>query len=186
LHRFGRELGLGLVAADDEHQQVLFARLVPGHVHEAPRDTDRKRDHVVGLEVDVLHRRALVPLAAPAAGHGDEGLVGVVVVHQRSLAGLRLAVTEVEAFGDRDRGHGRGIGADRRVADFRRLKADDGVKLAPALGELAVRQPAVGTFALLEACDPLQHLVAGPVADGFPVAHAFLLPRLCGTAGAGF
>jgi hypothetical protein len=186
LHRGGRELGLGLVAADDEHQQVLFARLVPGHVHEAPRDADRKRDHVVGLEVDVLHRRAFIPLAAPAAGHGDEGLVGVVVVHQRSLAGLRLAVTEVEAFGDRDRGHGRGIGAHRGITGFRRLEADHRIELAAALGKLAVRQPAVGPFQSLEARHPLQHLIAGPVANGFPVAHAFLLPRLCGTAGAGF
>src|SRR3989449_3152303 len=91
LHRERRELGLRLVAADDEHQQMLLARLVVGHVHEAARDADRERDHVERVEVHVLHRPALVPFAAPLAGDRDEGLVAVVVVHQRALAGLRLA-----------------------------------------------------------------------------------------------
>src|SRR5712691_9254735 len=107
LHRERRELGLRLVAADDEHQQVLLARLVVGHVHEAARDADRQREHVERVQVHVLHRLALVPLAAPAAGHGDEGFVGVVVVHQRPLAGSCLAIAEVEAFCNRDRRHRR-------------------------------------------------------------------------------
>jgi hypothetical protein len=79
---------------------VRFSRLVVGDVHEAPRDADGKRDHVVGLEVDVLHRLALVPFAAPAAGQGDESFVRVVVVHQRTLAGFCPTVAEVEAFRD--------------------------------------------------------------------------------------
>jgi hypothetical protein len=54
LHRERGELGLGLVPADDEHQQVFLRRLVVGDVHEAPRDADRERDHVVGTQVDVL------------------------------------------------------------------------------------------------------------------------------------
>src|SRR6267142_7075985 len=112
LHRERRELGLRLVAADDEHQQVLPARLVVGHVHEAARDADRERDHVVRVQVDVLHRPALVPLAAPLAGDRDESLVGVVVMHQRALARLRLAVAEVEALGDGDRRHRGGVGTD--------------------------------------------------------------------------
>jgi hypothetical protein len=41
-HRLGRELGLRLVAADDEHEKVLAVRLVVGHVHEAPRDAGRE------------------------------------------------------------------------------------------------------------------------------------------------
>jgi hypothetical protein len=41
-HRERRELGLRLVAADDEHQQVLGAGLVVGDVHEAPRHADRE------------------------------------------------------------------------------------------------------------------------------------------------
>ena len=44
-------------------------RLVVGDVHEAPRHAGRERDHVVGIEVDVLLGLALVPLAAPSPGH---------------------------------------------------------------------------------------------------------------------
>src|SRR6267378_7862471 len=106
LHRRRRELGLRLVAADDEHQQVLLARLVVGDVHEAPRDAHRERDHVVGIQVDGLGRIAFVPLAAPAAGHRDEGLVRIVVVHERALARLGLAIPQVESLRDRDGGHG--------------------------------------------------------------------------------
>jgi hypothetical protein len=104
-HRGRRELGLRRVAADHEHQQVLLRRLVEGDVHEAPRDTGREGDDIVGIEIDVLHRVALVPFAAPAAGHRDERLVGIVVVHQRPFARFRLAVAEVESFGDRDGRH---------------------------------------------------------------------------------
>jgi hypothetical protein len=100
LHRGGGEFRLRLVAADDEHQQVLFLRLVVGDVHEAACHADRERDHVVRIEVDIFGGVAFVPFRAPAPGHGDEGLVGVMVVHQRSLAGLRLAIAEVEALGD--------------------------------------------------------------------------------------
>src|SRR6266513_446766 len=136
LHREPRELGLRLVAADDEHQQVLLARLVVGHVHEAARDADRERDHIERVQVDVLHRPALVPLAAPLAGDRDEGLVAVVVVHQRALAGLRLAVAEVEALGDGNCRHGGGVGTDWgsgcRIVGHGRLKADHRVQLAPA------------------------------------------------------
>src|SRR5436853_3710217 len=162
LHRERRELGLRLVAADDEHQQVLLARLVVGHVHEAARDADRERDHVERIEVDVLHRLALVPLAAPRAGDRDEGLVGVVVVHERALAGLRLAVAEVEALGDRDRRHRGGVGTDRgsgcRLVGHRRLEADHCVELAPALGQRAVWEAAVGALPAPEARAALHHL----------------------------
>jgi hypothetical protein len=113
LHRKRREFGLGLVAADDEHQEMLLPRLVVSHVQEAARHADRKRDDVVGIEIDVLLRAAFVPFAAPASGHRDERFVGVVVVHQRAPAGLRLAVAEVEPFRDRDRRHRRGVVADR-------------------------------------------------------------------------
>jgi hypothetical protein len=103
LHRQRREFRLRLIAADDEHQDVLTSRLVVGHVHEAPRHADRERDHVERRQIHVFHRVAFIPLAAPAAADGDEGLVRVVVVHERALAGLRFAVAEVEAFGDRNR-----------------------------------------------------------------------------------
>jgi hypothetical protein len=179
LHRERRELGLRLVAADDEHQDVLAARLVVGHVHEAPRHAHRQRDDVERPEVHVLQRRALVPLAAPAPGDRDEGLVRVVVVHQRALAGLRLAIAQVEALGDRDRRHRRGVlahrGSDRVVHLVGGLKADDRVERAPAFGQRAVGQAAVGTFQLAEARDALEHFAAGPVADLLPVVHGSLL-----------
>jgi hypothetical protein len=179
LHRERRELGLRLVAADDEHQDVLAARLVVGHVHEAPRHAHRQRDDVERPEVHVLHRRALVPLAAPAPADRDEGLVRVVVVHERSLAGLRLAVAEVEALGDRDRGHRRGILAHRRghgVADRAgRLEPDDGIQRPAAFRQGTVGQAAVGTFQPAEARDALEHFLAGPVADLLPVVHGSFL-----------
>jgi hypothetical protein len=171
LHRGGGEFRLRLVAADDEHQQVLFLRLVVGHVHEAARHADREGNHVVRLQVDVFHGLALVPLGAPAPGHGDEGLVGVVVVHQRPLAGLRLAVAQVEALGDRDRRHRGGVGADRRISFRRRLEADHGKQPAPALGQLAVGQAAVGALQLPEAGDALHHFRARPGTGGFPGFH---------------
>jgi len=175
LHRERRELGLRLVAADDEHQQVLLARLVVGHVHEAARDADRERDHVERVQVHVLHRPALVPLAAPLAGDRDEGLVGVVVVHQRALPRLRLAVAEVEALGDGDRRHRGGVVAHRgsgcRVVGHGRLKPNDRKELAPTLGQRAVGQPAVGALQVLEARHALHHLFAAPVSNIFPVAH---------------
>src|SRR5467141_4776561 len=68
LHRERRELGLRLVAADDEHQDVLPARLVVGHVHEAARNADRERDHVERVQDDVLHRPPLVTIEAQLAG----------------------------------------------------------------------------------------------------------------------
>ncbi|HYL72259.1 MAG TPA: hypothetical protein VEY89_13245, partial [Candidatus Dormibacteraeota bacterium] len=175
LHRERREFGLRLVAADDEHQHVLGGGLVVGDVHEAPRHADRERDHVERLQVDVFHRLALVPLAAPPAADGDEGLVAVVVVHERAPAGPRLAVAEVEALGDRDRRHGGGVVADRRsrrrIVRHRRLKADDRIELAPAFGQGAVGQAAVGTLQLPEARDALEHFLAAPIADVAPVIH---------------
>src|SRR3989449_1079243 len=177
LHRERRELGLRLVAADDEHQQVLLARLLVGHVHEAARDADRERDHVERVQVHVLHRLALVPLAAPLAGDRDEGLVGVVVVHQRPLAGLRLAVAEVEALGDRDRRHRGGVGTDWGGSSFTtsvgRLKTNDRKELAPALGQRAVGQAAIGALQVPEARHALHHLFAAPVSNIFPIAHGF-------------
>jgi hypothetical protein len=172
LHRGGRELGLRLVAADDEHQQVLFARLVVGDVHEAARDADREGDDVIAIQVGVFHCLALVPLGAPAAGHADKCLVRVVVVHQRAFARLRLAVAEVEAFGDGDCGLGGGIRADGRVSRLRWLEAEDVEQLPPALGQWAVGQAAIGTLEGLEARDPLHHLGLRPGANVFPVSHA--------------
>jgi hypothetical protein len=144
---------------------------VVGDVQEAPRHADRERDHVIGAEVDVFQLVAFVPLGAPAPGHGDEGFVGVVVVHERALAGLRLAVAEVEALGDSDRRHGRGIRAHRRIAFGRGLEAAHREQLAPAFGQRAVGQAAVRAFQLLEARDALHHFRARPGTDHFPRFH---------------
>jgi hypothetical protein len=176
LHRGGRKFGLRLVAADDEHQQVLLARLVVGDVHEAARDAHREGDDVVGIQIGVFHRLALVPLATPAPGHWDKRFVGVVVVHQRALAGLRFAIAEVEAFGDRDRWHRGGIVAYRRRcrrarAVHRRLETDDCIELSLAFGERAVGQASIGAFQVSEARHALHHLFTSPVADLSPVAH---------------
>ncbi len=111
----------------------------------------------------MLDRAGLVlPAAAPFAGHGDEGLVGVVIVHQRALARLGPAIAEIEAFADLDRGEPRRVVADRRgdrpARTLRRLKADDVVERALAARHLAVGQPAVGAFEILEARHPLHHV----------------------------
>jgi hypothetical protein len=175
LHRQRREFRLRLVAADDEHEDMLAARLVVGDVHEAPGHADRERDHVERREIHVLHRRAFVPLAAPAPTDGDERLVRVVVVHQRALARLCLAVAQVEALGDRNRGLGRRVLAHGRsggrIVGHRRLEADHRVQLALAFRKRAVGQPAVGTLQLAEARDAFQHLLATHVSDISPVGH---------------
>jgi hypothetical protein len=181
LHRGGRELGLRLVAADDEHEDVLAAGLVVGDVHEAPRHANRQRDDVERREVDALLRGAFVPLAAPAPGDCDERLVRVVVVHERTLARLCLAVAQVEAFGDGNRRHRRSVVAhgrgDRLLGRVRALEADHRVELPLALGERAVGQAAVRTFQFTEAGDALEHLGARPVPDIFPIVHGSLLVR---------
>jgi len=174
LHRRGRELGLRLVAADDEHEEVLAVRLVVGHVHESPRHARGERDHVVGVEVHILERVALVPFATPLSRHRNEGLVRVVVVHERALAWLCLAVAEVEAFGDGDRGLGGGIRADGGVSRLRGLEAEHVEQSPPALGQRTVGQAAIGALQLLEARDARHHFVTTPAADVFPVAHARL------------
>src|SRR3989442_4864421 len=73
LHRERRGLGLRLVAAHDEHQQVLLPRLVVGHVHQAARDPDRAPEHVERMEGDALHSLAPVPPAKPVAFDRDDG-----------------------------------------------------------------------------------------------------------------
>jgi hypothetical protein len=176
LHRQRRELGLRLIAADDEHQDVLPAGLVVADVHEAPRHADRKGDDIQRAQVDVLLSLAFIPFAAPAPGHGDEGLVGIVVVHQRPLAGLRLAVAQVEAFRDGDGGHRRGVVADRRgdglIIRTWFLKADHCIELPATFRQRAVGQAAVRTFQLPEPRDALHHFRACQGADVFPGFHS--------------
>jgi hypothetical protein len=65
------------------------------------------------IKVDMLDGAFLVlPAAPPSAGHSDKGLVGVVVVHHRPIAGFCPAETKIEAFIDLDRSEPRSIVAD--------------------------------------------------------------------------
>src|SRR5205085_10917630 len=107
---------------------------------------------------------------APRARHRNERLVGVVVVHHRSVTGFRAAVAEVKTFGNPDRGETRGFIADRRGdgAAFAlwRLKSDDIVEGAKALLHLAVGKSAVGPFQVPEKGNALQHVGAGNAGPG--------------------
>src|SRR6185503_9212507 len=165
VHGLIGELGLRRVAADHEHQDRFLVRVALAHVFETADHARRERQHVERPEVDELDLAVLIlPARAPGAGHRDEGLVGVVVVHLGAMAGLGLAVAEVEALADLDGGHFRRVVADRRsrvLADVvRRLEPDDVEQRAFAARHLAVGQPAVGAFELLEARDPFFHLGA--------------------------
>jgi len=130
----------------------------------------------------VLELAALVlPEGAPGPGHGDEGLVGVVVVQHRALARARAAVAEVESFGDLDRGHPRGLEAHRRLLaaalGLGRLEADDVVENALAPGHLRIGQAAVRALQFPEARDALEHFFSRYAAarQGFHVFHDDLL-----------
>src|SRR5579885_1767549 len=176
------EFGLRRIAADDEHKDRLLVRVAFGDVLEAADHAGRERDDVERLQVDIVDLAFLVlPARAPGAGHGDEGFVGVVIVHLRPVAGLGLAVAEVEAFADLDRRHARRLVADRRgriLADVgRRLEADDVVKRALAARHLAVRQAAVGAFEILEARDALHHFLACQITPR-QTFHRLLPPTL--------
>src|SRR5262245_10300322 len=109
-HGLVGEFGARCIAADHEHQDRLCLGIAGGDVLEAPRHARRKGDHVERPEVDELHLALFVlPAAAPGAGHRDEGLVGVVVVHHRAVAGLGAEVAEVEPLRDLDGGEPRGL-----------------------------------------------------------------------------
>ncbi len=142
LHRLVGEFRARAVAADHEHQDQLRVRIALGHVLETADHAGRKRHHVERPQIDILDLAVLVlPTGAPGAGHRNESLVGVVVVHLGTMTGLGLAVAEVETFADLDRGQPCGVGADRRghaaLADaFRRLEADDVEQRALAAGHL--------------------------------------------------
>src|SRR5207302_5199656 len=177
-HRLVREFRARRVAADHEHQGRVLVLRSPGDVHEAAYGAGREGDQVERLEVHVLELAALVlPEGAPGPGHGDESLVGVVVVQHRALARARPAVAEVESLGDLDRSHARGLHAHRRLLapalGSGRLEADDVVENALAAGHLRIGQAAVGAFQLFEARHALHHLFSRDAAprQGFPVFH---------------
>ncbi len=134
-------------------------------VLEAADHARRKRHHVERAEIDIFDLAVLVfPARTPGAGHRDEGLVGVVVVHHRAVAGPGLAVAEVEALADLDGGEPRRVVADRRghrpAAACRRLEADDVEQRALAARHLDVRQAPVEALEVLEARHALHHFLA--------------------------
>src|SRR6266540_3697427 len=83
LHRLIGKLRPRRVPADHEHQDRFLVRVALCDVLEAADHPRRERDHVERIEIDAFHLAVLVlPARAPPAGHRDEGLVGVVIVHQ--------------------------------------------------------------------------------------------------------
>jgi hypothetical protein len=118
------------------------------------------------------------PARAPPSRHGNERLVGIVIVKHRPLAGLGTAVGEVEALGDLDCRHPRRLDADRRLLaatlHLRRLETDDVVERALAAWHLAVGQPAVSALEFLEPGHALQHLLARDTLarQRLPMVHA--------------
>jgi hypothetical protein len=142
------KLRAGPVAADHEHQDRFRIWVALGDVLEAADHARRKRHHVQRAKIDIFDLAVLVfPTGAPGSGHRNEGLVGVVVVHHRAMAGLGLAVAEVEALADLDGGEPRRIVADRRghrpAPAGGRLEADDVEQHALATRHVGVRQAAV-------------------------------------------
>src|SRR5688572_7779564 len=182
-HRLRGELRARRVAADNDHQDRVLVLWPARDIHEAADCARRERDAVERLEIHMLELPLLVlPDRAPRAGHRDEGLVGVVVVQHRSLAGLRAAVAEVEPLRDLDRRHARGLETERGLLaaalDLRRLEADHVVEDALAARHAAVGQPAVAAFQLLEARDALHHVPAryAPARQSLVADHGRLLP----------
>src|SRR5215831_219595 len=88
-----------------------------------------------------------------------------MLVHHRAVAGLGSAIAEIESLADLDGREPCRVVADRRrhraALGFGRLKSDDVVEGALATRHLAVGQPAVEPFEVLETGDPLYHLGPG-------------------------
>src|SRR5437667_2341676 len=94
-HRFDRKLGAWRVTRDPDHQDRVLVLGPLGHILEAAYDPRGKRDQVEGLQIHVLEFAfAVQPARAPDTGHGNEGLVGVVIVEHWTLTRLGAAVGE--------------------------------------------------------------------------------------------
>src|SRR5215472_15798639 len=159
-HRRVGEFSFWAIAADHKHQDGVLAGWTRRDVFEAADRAGRKRNHIERIKLDRFDLTFLVlPTTAPRPRHGNKGLVGVVVMHHRTFAWLGTAVTEIEAFGDRDRRQTRGVVADRRghraAGIFGWLETDDVIKRALALRRRAVGGPAVGAFEVIKAGDAL-------------------------------
>src|SRR5208337_1246210 len=121
------------------------------------RDHDKQEMFAVGV--------TLVPLAAPTPRNRHKRLVGVVVVHQRTVSRLAPRETQIKPFGNGNGGQPGGFGADRRhvlrVA-CRLLESDHVEQSALVAWQVAVRKPVFGALQILEEGHPLHHLVPSP------------------------
>src|SRR3984957_4226699 len=169
LARVRCKLPLRAVSGHDKQKQMLGVRLSFGHVYKAPSYARRKRNDVARSEIHELIFRSLVPGATPTAGDRHERLVRVVIVHERASPGLAAGKSEIEALRDRNGRQPSSRRADRRnnvALIIRRLETDDIDKFAFAFRQIAVRQPGLRSFQILEERDSFHHLVAGPTAHG--------------------
>src|SRR5205085_3274147 len=182
LHRFDRKLGAWRVPRNHDHQNRFLVLRPLGHILETTYHSWRERDQVKRLEIHMFELALVVePARTPCPGHGDEGLVGVVVVQHWTVTRLCATIGEIEAFRDLDRRHAGGIETYGRLLpgalDLRRLEADDVVEGALAAGHLAVGQTPIGALQPPEAGDALQHFLAryASARQSFPVFHRLLL-----------
>ena len=74
-------------------------------VHKTPCAARGHGDDIIGVKVHKLFMFPFVPLTAPFSSESNKGLIGVVVVHERTTSGFCLAVTQVKSLGDRNGGH---------------------------------------------------------------------------------
>ena len=166
MHRLIGELGARCVAADHEHQDRILVGVALGDVLEAADHARRERNDVERIEIDVFDLAVLVfPARTPSAGHRDEGLVGVVIVHHRAATRFGPAIAEIKSLADLDGREPCRVVANRRrhraAFAFGRLKSDDVVERALATRHLAVGQSAVKPFEVFETGDALYHLGPG-------------------------
>src|ERR1700730_13072873 len=165
VHRLIGELGFRAVSADHEHQNGFFVRIAQGDVFKAASDARGEGHHVQRSEIDIVDCAFLIlPTASPGSGHWDECFVGVVIVHHRTIARLRTAITEIEALRDLDRRKPRRVITDRRgdraTRFLGRLKSDHIIERPNAALHPAVRKPAVGTLQLAKTRHALHHIGA--------------------------
>src|SRR5262249_26664351 len=165
LHRLIGELCARRIPANHEHQDRFLVRIAFGDILEAADHARRKRNDIERAEINVFHLTLFAfPARAPGAGHRDERLVGIVIVHLWPMAGLCLAVTEVESLAYLDGGklgrvvpHRRG---HRSSGAFGQLKANHVEQRPLAAGHFAVGQAAIEALEVPEARYALHHLVA--------------------------
>src|SRR4029077_15343506 len=130
IHRLIREFGARTVTANHKHQDRFNVGVALRHILKTADHTRGERHHIKRPKIDKFHFALFVfPARAPGPGHRDEGLIGVVIVHFRTVAGPGFAVSEIEAFAYLDCRKLRRLLSDwrrhRTARTFRRLKADD-------------------------------------------------------------